>query len=132
MSKGKMLAFAVILSGSFVGASDAFVDGHTNCEPCYYVNPEASKEIKCNLQFCLYLRHHNNLAEPADKLKGVLKFRYCNAEATGLLHVETVGTIKGPIFGGAPATEGYIDRKFQDRKAKNCDRTPLKVKPPNR
>jgi hypothetical protein len=113
MAKGKMLAFAVILS--FVGASDAFAQSTdpNTCKDCYFV--KAQPHGRAHL---LDIRDKNDLSAPVRTLTGVSKFGICNVENdTKLLHVITVGTITG----GAPATEGWIEPKFKD-KPSNCFR----------
>ena len=104
MSKGKMLAFAVILS--FVGASNAFAR-----KQCYFVKAQLGQVLK------LDIRYKNDLSAPVDTLKGVLKFRlYGEENDTKLLRVKTVRSITG----GAPATAGWVEKKFRDGRAPNC------------
>jgi hypothetical protein len=115
MSKGTMLAFAVILS--FVGASDAFAQepSASACQPCYFVKAQPP-HWRAHL---LDIRHNNDLSAPVRTLTGVLKFGICKVENdTKLLHVITVDSITG----GDPATDGWIEGKFQGRLAKDCSR----------
>jgi hypothetical protein len=122
MAKGKMLAFAVILS--FVGASDAFAQhpDPKTCKPCYLLRDQPTMG-GCRIGLCLDIRDTNDLKAPVRTLRGLRKFSICKEDTppptvTGLLHVITVGS----IVGGSPATEGWIEANFKDRQASTCSR----------
>ena len=90
MSKGQMLAFAVI--SSFVGASDA------SAQDCYRVHAQPGHPR------VLEMRSTNDSSAPPRTYLGVSKFHLKGVESNGLLHVITVRSITG----GPPATEGWI------------------------